>query len=134
MKIRSEENFIELEVQLECNSSLPSYGDALIGIVVSSNGYHGKNQVWVSQRELEKFGMALFELEKNRKGVAILTSISPGELYLKIYAYNGLGHMAIEGETGYVVSGLVNFNHSIKFGFTIDPEHLVNISKIKWQP
>jgi hypothetical protein len=131
MKIGSEENFVELEVQLECDSSLPSYGDALISIVVSSNGYHGKNQVWVSQQELKEFGEALSELEINRKGWAILTSISPGELYLKIYAYDGLGHLAIEGEIGYVVTGLVNFKHSGKFGFTIDSEHLVNLAKVK---
>ncbi len=91
------------------------------------------NQVWISQEELKEFSSALAQLEQNLKGEAVLTSMSPGELYLKVYAYNGLGRMAIEGETGHLVTGEVSFNHSIKFGFTIDPEYLIKLSKIKWK-
>lgn len=82
---------------------------------------------------MERFGRALVELEKNRQGEAHLASISPGELFLKVYAYSGLGHIAIEGETGYLVTGRVNFYHSVKFGFTLEPEHLVKMAKFKWQ-
>lgn len=133
MKIGTEENFIELEIQLDCRNGLPSDGDALIGIVVSSNDFCGKNQVWVAESKLDVFGRAILELEKYRKGEAILTSISPGELYLRVYAYTGFGHIAIEGETGYCVAGPVGFFHSVKFGFAIESEQLVKMSKIKWQ-
>lgn len=131
MKIGSEENFIVLDIQFECHSELPNYGDALIGIVVSSHGYCGKNQVWVSQSVMQGFGRALLELEKNRQGEAHLASISPGELFLKVYAYSGLGQLAIEGETRHLVTGPVNFYHSVKFGFVLEPEHLVKMSKLK---
>ena len=133
MRIGNQENYIDIDLQLECDSSIPSYGDALVSIVVSSNGYLAKNQIWVSQEELRNFNIGLSLLEEKRKGEAVLSSMSPGELFLKVYAYNGLGHIAISGETGHLIVGDVNFNHSIKFGFTIEPEQLVKLSKIKWQ-
>lgn len=132
MKIESEGNYIELEIQLETESSLSSYGDALIGIVISSNGYQGKNQVWVAKQELESFYESLLSLERDRSGEAVLTSMSPGELFLRIFSYDRRGHMAIEGETGHYIIGDVGFNHAVKFGFTIEPEQLVKISKAKW--
>ena len=132
MRIESGENYIELEVQLETDSALPSYGDALIGIVVSSNGYIGKNQVWVAKQELDLFSVSIQELEKNRKGEATLSSMSPDELSLRVYAYDGVGHLAVEGKTGHQVVGSVCFNHSVQFGFTIEPEQLVKLSKGRW--
>jgi hypothetical protein len=132
MKIKSGPNYLELEVQLETDSSLPSCGDALIGIVVSSNGYSGKNQVWVAKQELELFSAVIIKLEKNRKGEAVINSMSPGELSLRVYSYDSVGHMAIEGITGHPVIGSVTCKHSVQFGFTIEPEQLVKLSKAKW--
>ncbi|CZF82773.1 WapI family immunity protein [Grimontia marina] len=132
MKIENGENFIELEVQLETDTALPSYGDALIGIVVSSNGYIGKNQVWVAKEELELFSASLRELEKHRKGEAVLNSMSPDELNLRIYAYDGVGHLAIEGTTGHQVAGSVSFNHSIQFGFIVEAEQIVRMASSAW--
>lgn len=132
MRIENKENYIELEIQIENDEALPSYGDALIGVVISSNGYKGQNQVWVLQKELVSFSKEVMELEKSRKGEAILKSISPGELLLKIYAYDNVGHLAVEGQTSHTIFEEVNFKHSIQFGFTIDPEQLIKLSKSKW--
>lgn len=132
MKIENGSNYLEIEVQLETDSSLPSCGDALIGIAVSSNGYSGKNQVWVAKQELDLFAASLKELEKIRKGEAVLNSMSPDELSLKVYSYDSVGHMAVEGITGHQVIGSVTFKHSVRFGFIIDSEQLVKLSKASW--
>ncbi len=132
MRILNGANYIDLEVQLETDSSLPSCGDALIGVAVSSNGYTCKNQVWVAKQELDLFATSIRALDKYRKGEAVLSSMSPDELFLKVYAYDRVGHMAIVGKTGYQVTGAVGFDHSIEFGFTIEPEQVVKLSKAQW--
>ena len=133
MKIENADNFIELDIEIESEKSLPSFGDAYVSIIVSSHGFSGRNQVWVQREELKSFCTSLVKLEKYRKGEATLNSISPGELKLRIYSVDSQGHLAIEGSTGYVVSSDLNeHNHSVSFGFSIEPNQLVKICKLEW--
>jgi hypothetical protein len=129
MKIENGDNFIELEVSLEEDDSLPSKGDAYAMISVNSNGFSGKNDLWVMAEVLQAFCIALIKLEKERKGEAILTSISPGELFVKIYSIDSLGHMAVSGTTGYQID---NMQHSVTFGFQFDPSQLIKVVADPW--
>lgn len=129
MKIENGENYIDMEVSLEKDDSLPSYGDAHITIAVHSNGFSGRNDVWVMAEEFRKFCISLVRLEKNRKGEAALNSISPGELDLKIYSKDCLGHLAVSVTTGCSVA---NIHHSVTFGFEFEPAQLVKAIETPW--
>lgn len=112
---------------------LPSKGDAYITIKLHSNGYAGRNDLWVSNKALCTFCHDLIELEDKRKGETILESISPGELYLQIFSIDSLGHMGIRGTTGFQVFGGTDlFPHSVTFGFEIDPSQLEKAAKVGW--
>lgn len=129
MKIESGNNHLVLEVSVEEDDTLPSYGDAYVTISVHSNGFSGKNDLWVGAEELQEFCASLVKLEKKRKGEASLSSISPGELNLKIYSVDSLGHLAIKGTTGYEVA---NIPHSLTFGFEFEPSQLVKAVASPW--
>ena len=129
MKIQSNENYIELDVSLEEDESLPSCGDVYLSISASSHGFSGKNDLWVQAEEFRRFCAELVKLEKERKGEATLKSISPGELYLKVYAIDSLGHIAISGNTGYEID---NIEHNVTFGFQIEPNALEKMVRASW--
>ena len=129
MKIENGNNFIELEVSIEEDDSLPSKGDAYIIISLNSNGFSGKNDLWVIAEELQEFCTSLVRLEKERKGEATLTSISPGELDLKIHSIDSLGHLAVSGTTGYERDDM---QHSVTFGFEFEPTELIKAVATPW--
>jgi len=130
MKIVSGENFIEFEVTLDEEESLPIYGDAYILVSISSHGYCGKNDLWVSKDDLSQFFNDIIKLEESRQGSALLSSISPGELEINVYSTDSRGHMAVKGCTGYSISsGESTFKHSVEFGFGFEPDQLVRLSK-----
>ena len=129
MKIENGNNYLELEVSLEEDDTLPSYGDAYVIISVSSNGFSGKNDLWVSAEDLKEFCSSLVRLERERRGEATLSSISPGELILKIHSIDSLGHLAIAGTTGYEVT---NMQHSLTFGFEFEPSQLTKAVASAW--
>ena len=133
MKIESGDNFITLNVTLEEDNSLPSHGDALISLSIHSNGYSGHNEVWIGSEELQEFCTSLLKLEKERKGDATLSSISPGELYLKLYSVDSVGHLAISGKTAYeIISSNTQILHSVEFGFEFEPSQLVKLINEPW--
>ena len=129
MKIENGANFLELAVFLEEDESLPSKGDAYVVISVNSNGFSGKNDLWVAAEEFQKFCAALVKLEEERKGEATLTSISPGVLDLKFHSIDSLGHFAVTGTTGHEID---NMQHSVTFGFEFDPAQLVKAVATPW--
>lgn len=133
MKIQNQENYLEIEIAAEDSKHLPSYGDAHISLTVFSNGFSGKNDLWVQNESLESFCRSLKELEIKRTGEAQIKSISPYELYLKIMSTDSLGHMAVIGKTGYVVTNSRGgYWHSVEFGFDFDPSILIKIVKTEW--
>ena len=82
---------------------------------------------------MKGFCKSLVQLEISRKGEAVLESVSPGELIMKLYASDGLGHMAVSGRTGYRVKGeKEEYQHSVEFGFDIDPNELKKAVKTDW--
>jgi hypothetical protein len=127
------ENYFELKVSPEENVSLQSYGDAYITVEVSSSGFRGHNDLWVSSESLRGFCRALVTLEASRRGEAELESMSPEELHLKVHSITSRGHMAVFGKTGYLVqheSG--GFWHAVEFGFEFDPSQLAAAAKLPW--
>jgi hypothetical protein len=133
IRFADHENFFELDLSMQEDENLPSKGDAYVTIRLSSNGYAGQNDLWVSFESLCNFCRNIIELESKRKGEAILESLSPGELYLQIFSIDSLGHMGVRGSTGFrIFKGMHLFPHSVTFGFEFDPSQLVNAANVQW--
>ena len=131
--IKNSENFIQIDVTPEEEEGLPSYGDAYVTIFVESNGFSGRNDLWVTADDMKRFCKSLVQLEVSRKGEAFLESVSPGELVIKIYASDELGHMAVSGQTGYLVIGeKEEYKHSVEFGFDLDPSEIQKAVNTDW--
>src|SRR6516164_4872527 len=118
-------DFVEIALATEQRNDLPSIGDAYLTIRVSSGGFAGHNQVWILGPVLRSFCRSLIALERDRKGEAVIDSISPRELYLSIKAVDSRGHMLIGGTTGFEVQHENSrVWHSVEFGFEFDPSQL----------
>jgi hypothetical protein len=65
---------------------------------VRIGGMNAGTGVIVARSDWEAFVASLTELEKSRRGEAILRGADPRELNLCIYAADRAGHMAIRGE------------------------------------
>lgn len=100
MRFENHQDFVEIELVNQETADLPSRGDAYLSIRVSAAGFTGHNDLWVMAAAFRGFCLSLLELEKNRRGEAVLESISPKELRLVVRSVDSRGHMLIEGATG----------------------------------
>jgi len=122
-----------MAVAIEEDDSVQSRGDAYITIDVLSEGFAGQNDLWVLGQAFSEFCASLVSLESSLKGEAVLESISPNELKLRIFSANNRGLLAIEGNTGYEVQGQEgSFWHSVSFGFTFEPQQLTKALALPW--
>ena len=127
-KLRFSNNSDELEIQLLDQDQM--YTE--IRIFVSSFGFSGHKDTWVEG--ISDFSRGLLALEKARTGEAVLKSVSPGELELKVRAVDRKGHMAVEGLIGKNQIGETGtlYWHAFHFGFEFDPSQLLEAVKISW--
>ena len=133
LRFQEHEDFVEIRLVSQEPDNLPSRGDAYLSIQVSSAGFTGHNDLWVVAAALHCFCEDLLALERERRGQAMLESISPGELGLRIRSIDSLGHMAAEGFTGHGVQRqLFRPWHAVHFGFEFDPSQLVNAVHVDW--
>ena len=63
--------------------------------------FTAETSCWIDSRAMAEFADQLRVLEKRRKGVAALKSMSPGELLLEIRSTDRSGHMAAFGQVGH---------------------------------
>jgi hypothetical protein len=131
---KDKNNYLKIDLlRLEDDKSLPSYGDARIMVSVFSNGFSGKNALWVSAKAFKGFCSNLIALEKNRFGETTLESVSREELELKIFSVDSLGHIGIKGLIGHnIFSENISFHHCVTFGFEFDPSQLIAAVKERW--
>jgi len=122
-------NKVEIDVKIE-EDEIPFKGDVYLSVQVESNGFICHNELWIFKEEFDSFVQALIELEEKRKGEAVLTSISPNELELKVHSVTNRGHIAIVGKTGLrVFDQEKSFQHSLEFGFQFDASQLLEVLK-----
>jgi hypothetical protein len=125
MRVENGENFFEMGVAIEGDRAIQSRGDAYVTLRVCSAGFSGHNDLWVLGEALSEFPKSLGLLERSLRGEAILKSLSPDELSLRIYAANSRGTLAVEGSTGYEITATErSFWHSVSFGFSFEPQQL----------
>ncbi len=133
LRFDNQEDFLEIDLATQETADLASRGDAYLTIRVSSGGFAGHNDLWVLAVGLQSFCQSLVALEHDRRGQAVLESMSPDELRIVVRSVDSRGHMAVEGSTGY---GLQRENsrpwHSVAFGFEFDPSQLVRAVSVDW--
>jgi len=95
-RFSEQDAFVEIEL-LELTDAEPAHGDALLGVRMHSAGFSGSTEVWVLQEQLRLFCSSLVKLEQSLRGQAMLESVSPGELELKVFSVSLRGHVAVEG-------------------------------------
>jgi hypothetical protein len=133
LRFENRDDFVEINLARQETANLPSHGDGYVDIRVSSAGFTGHNDLLVAAHSLCSFCTALVALERDRRGEAVIESISPGELKLKIRSVDSLGHMAIEGSTGYHIQRRNSRAwHAVHFGFEFDPSQLVKAASVEW--
>ena len=97
MRIVSGPNSLLLEIAEVIPSTLPTPGDACFTAEVSTGTFSGRGSSWVEALALDDFLSALRSLDHTRKGEALIESMSPGELRLRVYSVDSLGHVALSG-------------------------------------
>ncbi len=133
LRFDNQQDFVEIDLAIQETVGLPSQGDAYLTIRVSAAGFTGHNNLWVMAPALRCFCQALIVLERDRRGQALLESMSPDELRLVVRSVDSRGHMLIEGSTGYVVQRENSLPwHSVDFGFEFDPSQLLRAARVDW--
>lgn len=119
------DSFLEMDVSVVEDASLHSVSGAVVVLRVRSSGYAGENDLWVHTEALRQFAICLVELERSLRGETRLTSMSPNELDLKVFAASSRGHLAVHGTTGRLIQGESQASwHSVSFGFEFEPSQL----------
>jgi hypothetical protein len=133
LRFEDHRDYVEIDLLSQETADLPGRGDSRLAVLVTSAGFSGRSQVWVSGTSLRSFCTALSALERNRRGEAIIESMSPGELVLRFRSVDSCGHMAVEGAIGCRVQrGHSHSWHAIHFGFEFDPSQLVKAAATEW--
>lgn len=70
----------------------------LVVVRARVHNFSGAVDAWVLREAWADFLGQLVRLERDRAGEAVLESMSPGELRLRLFALDRAGHMGVEGE------------------------------------
>lgn len=129
LRFHDQTDFVEIDVASEEDPG----GDVYLTLRVSSSGFEGHNDLWVLGSEFTAFCVALRHLEKERRGEAKLTGMSPEELTLVLRSIDSKGHMIVEGHTGYSIQRSVTRPfHCVHFGIEFDPSQLEATKHVPW--
>ncbi|NRF72486.1 hypothetical protein HLB44_36630 [Aquincola sp. S2] len=121
LRFANTDNVFEMTVPVVEDASLHSVNGAVVIVDIRSHGYTATNRLWVHAPDLVAFGASLKELDRSLKGEARLTSMSPNELSLRVFAASSRGHLAVEGQTGkFVLGENGRYWHSVSFGFEFE--------------
>ena len=130
--LASGDSYVRLTLDEEDTSSYAK-GDVNLGIDISSAGYSGGNGIWVVDSDFTRFCKDLQELDSSLRGEAILESVSPDELKLRIFAVNSRGGMAVEVSAGsWIETADEMFWHSVKVGFAFEPQQFSKVLALPW--
>jgi hypothetical protein len=133
LRFENQPDFVEIDLAKQATGDLPSSSDARLTIRVSSSGFGGHHACWVQAQVLHAFCRALLDLERSRRGNAILRSLSPNELELVVRSADSCGHMLIEGSLGFRVQRAhTRAWHAVQFGFEFEPSQLLKAVAVDW--
>jgi hypothetical protein len=128
--IRDDSQSLEITVEERGPAGTPAASDLSLNVVVSAKGFTGRNDAaWVAGSDWNSFIEALRKLDRTRSGQAVISSMSPNDFQLSIFASGPAGHMFAQGWVGrgyYSVRSLLLENH-VSFGIEIDPSTLPDL-------
>lgn len=101
-------------------------GDVLVFVRARLRSFSGAADAWVLREAWRDFLNHLRRLERDRAGEAVLESMSPGELRVRVFALDRAGHMGVEGKlTSYQAAAHRPEVTTLEFGaIEIDPTAL----------
>jgi len=86
---------------IEVAAPIPPYsagGDVRLHVRLTCENFMGAGSSWVDRDVWQHFLQQLERLVDRRDGEAVVESMSPKDLRLRIFATDHAGHMAIEGQ------------------------------------
>ena len=104
--------------------------DCALNFKLETEDYRGSSSCWIEGEDLSGFCAELKSLEKTLKGMAQLTSASPGELNLKINPINSLGLFVLQVELGSKkIIDRSLFDQSVKSAFELEAQMVIKFCK-----
>jgi hypothetical protein len=73
-------------------------GDVRLQLRLTCEGFAGTGSSWIARDAWQAFLRQLERLNDRRAGEAVVESMSPDELCLRIHATDPAGHVALEGQ------------------------------------
>ena len=125
-------NRVDVSAVLD-NSSPDTAADARVSVEVHSNGFSGRCEAFVTRDSLRRFCTDLRALNVSLAGEAVLESISPDKLVIRIGAVTGRGHLAVSGQIGcHIVDENSRQWHAVHFGFEFEQPQLAEAVRTDW--
>jgi hypothetical protein len=97
----------------------PGDSDLLLNVSVSVGGYTANDQCWVTSGDWEAFVVELKEIERTRRGTAVLRGASEEEFEIRFTVIDSSGHTGVSGFL--VWRSSEQFSQRLEFGFPFDP-------------
>lgn len=85
------------------------------------------NFTWISEEEIDNFLVELDRLDRERKGLAELNSLSPGEFSLIFKAIDKLGHIAVSLNFSEQDKTANDYSYNLGIEFQTDPTILQQV-------
>jgi hypothetical protein len=130
MKISNEvkSRIIEIAVIESVKEHYPSY-QVVISLETENIRSCFSNFIWISGEDTQAFILALEKLDMTRKGLAVLKSMSPGEMSLIFRAIDDLGHLSVEFQIKKEDRISMDYAYDVSVSFQVDPTILPSVIK-----
>lgn len=101
MVIGEEDFGIQLRVDEIVTAPALGAGNMRCTVEVVCGTFSGRNRsIYIERSDWSRFAEQLDALERPRQGEAHLHSESPNDLWVRVYATDRVGHLAVEGQIG----------------------------------
>jgi hypothetical protein len=103
-------------------------GDVRLRVQVSSIGFKGDyDGVWIMASVIASFIDELMILERDRRGTATLTSMSPGDFSLQLRTVDSSGHTTASGFLGRCYAYPRAVEARVGFDIEVEPDRLPHL-------
>jgi hypothetical protein len=85
----------------EVAAPIPSHsagGEVRLQVGLTCDGFTGTGSTWIARDVWQRFIQALEHLDERREGEAVVESMSPNDLRLRIRVTDRAGHVAVDGQ------------------------------------
>jgi hypothetical protein len=128
VRLRSGDDSVEVAWRERIDEG-QALGDTRWSVNVRMGAFAGAtDHAWVGRHELQDFIHALRALDRDRRGRAELTAMSPSDFTLTIFATSSGGQVTAEGFAGTDFMGRGgSLRHCVSFSIEIDPTALPDL-------